>query len=102
LLFVGLGPLPLWTLVLSSAPALGLVARSRLGTVLGLMAVHQRLLRMGAPAARGALQCRDRVDIRRPSRRTEFRFWPERVPFYVRGHLPLCRPSHCGPRHPAA
>ena len=56
--FLGLGAVPLRSLV--SAPSHGLVlgARLGLGTVLGVLEIQQKLLRVGAAAAGGLVSAR--------------------------------------------
>ena len=53
-LFMGMGAIPLWSLVQSSAPWMGLDAGSDLGTGLGDVALFRCVLRLGAASARSA------------------------------------------------
>src|SRR3990172_69947 len=72
-LLVGLGAVPLRTLV--QPPALGLVlaARHDLGAVLGELALHGRLLWLGAAPARGVLHERGGLHLLWQLRRHELR-----------------------------
>ncbi len=55
-LFLGLGTVPLWSLVPAQSLGLVLGAGYCVGPVLGELALHGRLLRLGAGAAGSVLQ----------------------------------------------
>src|SRR5437867_10845762 len=74
-LFLGLGAVPLWPVVPAPSAGLVLAARHGLGPLLGLLALYQRLLRVGAVAAGGLVQFWNRAYRLRPTRQFKLRFW---------------------------
>src|SRR5262245_18626613 len=89
LLFMGMGAVSLWPLVLSSGSPLGLDAGPGLGTFLGLLARNARLLRLGAVAARGAFFGWHRLDVRRSPRGIGLRVRDFVRALHVRGRTAL-------------
>lgn len=76
-LFLGLGAVSLWTLVPSQPLGLVLGAGHGLGTVLGKLEIHERLLRLGAFAAVGVLSAGLGIHLLRALGRIQFQLWIE-------------------------
>jgi hypothetical protein len=76
LLFVGLGAIPLRSLVPVSQLRLVVVSRSHVGTGVGLLAGVSGLLRLGATAAGSMFHSLRRMDIQWGRRRLQFRVRP--------------------------
>jgi hypothetical protein len=83
-LFLGLGSIPLWSLVLPVRRGLGLVSRYLLGASLGELAIFRRLLRMGAIAACGPLDLRMGIPLQLVLRGGRLRVWPRLLRLLLR------------------